>query len=123
MKNADKVIVQTATPLLQQELDSFKGTLKLRLPGDLLSTNADAHRQEIFAVLESQAVKSSDWKRLEIDLSQAKMVDSAGLNLLVAITRLAKNRAATLAVKITSLNIQRTFSFTRLDQQIEVLKV
>lgn len=123
MKNADKVIVQTATPLLQQELDSFKGTLKLRLPGDLLSTNADAHRQEIFAVLESQAVKSSDWKRLEIDLSQAKMVDSAGLNLLVAITRLAKNRGATLAVKITSLNIQRTFSFTRLDQQIEVLKV
>lgn len=109
--------------MITHELDAAAGNLKVKLPADVLSTNSDALRKEIFGVLESDSVKITPWNKLNLDLTAAKMVDSAGLNLLVSIINWVKNRNAKVGVAISSANIHRTFLFTRLDKQIELTKV
>ncbi len=50
------------------------------------------------------------------------MIDSVGLNLLVALVRDMKAQNRKLQAVIASPNIHRTFQFTRLDQQIQVVQ-
>jgi len=96
-------------------------TLAVTIPGDLLSTNAEQTRTEIFALFESEAVKTTRWETLRLDLTAAKMVDSVGLNLIVALYKEAQKRRAKTTVVISNPNIQRTFLFTRLDKHLTVL--
>lgn len=66
---------------------------------------------------------TSKLERLDLDLTAANMIDSAGLNLLVALVRLMEERRGSVNAKISSVNIQRTFSFTRLDKHLTVKMV
>ncbi|MBI3416354.1 MAG: STAS domain-containing protein [Verrucomicrobia bacterium] len=109
--------------MIAHTLESAAGRLNLTIPGDILSTSTEILQQEIFGVLESAPVRTASLTSLNLDLTAAKMVDSAGLNLLVAIIKWAKSHKAEVGVAISSANIQRTFAFTRLDQQIELTKV
>ena len=108
---------------LTHQLDLAAGVLNVIIPGDILSTNADVLRDELFALLESEAVRTGAWKTLHLDLTGAQMVDSVGLNLIVSVVRTVKARQGKVAAKIRSANIRRTFQFTRLDKQIAVTKV
>ena len=106
---------------MHHTLNPADHTLSVTIPGDLLSTNAEQTRIEIFALFETEAVKTAGWTTLQVDLTAAKMVDSVGLNLIVAIYKEAqKRRAKTIAV-ISNPNIQRTFLFTRLDKHLQVI--
>ena len=109
--------------MITHSLNPAEGRLNISVPGDILSTNAESLRTDIFGVLESAPIKASPWSLMKIDLTLAKMVDSAGLNLLVAVVKAVKSRGGKVGVTIGSQNIKRTFSFTRLDQQIEVTTV
>lgn len=96
-------------------------SLQLTIPGDVLSTNAEQIRTEIFALFETAPVKSAGWTMLVLDLRAAKMIDSVGLNLLVGLFKEAKKRGAKTSALINSANLQRTFAFTRLDVHIQVI--
>lgn len=101
---------------MNQLLDKQNGTLQLKFDGDVLSTNVDTLRRDIFSAIEGD----DDWTSLQLDLTSAKMIDSAGLNLIVSVLKNAKQKNATVKARISSTHIQRTFAFTRLDQQIQV---
>lgn len=108
---------------LTHQLDLAARVLNVTIPGDILSTNADALRDELFALLESAPVNTGAWETLHLDLTGAQMVDSVGLNLIVSIIRAVKARQGKVAAKIRSANIRRTFQFTRLDKQIALTMV
>ncbi len=103
--------------------DAAAGVVSVTIPGDILSTNADTLRDEVFALLETPEIKAGVWQTLKLDLTAAQMVDSVGLNLIVSLVRAVKARQGGVAATVSSANIQRTFKFTRLDQQITVTKV
>lgn len=96
-------------------------SLKVDIPGDILSTNAEQIRTEILALFESPMVKPSGFSKLILNLVVANMVDSVGLNVLVGLYKEAKKRGAQTSALISSPNIQRTFAFTRLDAHIQVV--
>lgn len=103
---------------MQHQLNAAERTLVVTLPGDLLSTNAEQTRTEVLGVLQSAA---PGWETFKLDLRAAKMVDSVGLNLIVAIYKETQKKRAKMAVVISNPNIQRTFLFTRLDKHLQVI--
>jgi anti-anti-sigma factor len=98
-------------------------TLKLVVPGDLVSTNAETLRAEASALFASPAAVSQTWTKLRLELANAKMVDSVGLNLIVSLLKLVQKRGAKMQITYSSPNILRTLTFTRLDKQAELVKV
>jgi anti-anti-sigma factor len=107
--------------MIQHTLNNSDKTLLLTIPGDILSTNADQTKKEIYTVLESGNVKAAGWTTLKLDLTAAKMIDSVGLNLIVSLYKEAKKTNAKTTAVISNPNIQRTFLFTRLDTHIQVV--
>jgi anti-anti-sigma factor len=104
-------------------LDVRSRVLSFRIPGDLLSTNAESVRQTAFSLLEDPAVAQVCLQMVEIDLRRAGMVDSVGLNLLVSIIRAAKKLGSSVRVLVSSNNVMRTFQFTRLHLHAEIQRV
>lgn len=107
--------------MINHSLNTSDKTLQLTIPGDLLSTNTDQIKKEITAIIESASVKSAGWTTLKLDLTNAKMIDSVGLNLVVSLYKEAKKNNAKTTAVISNANIQRTFLFTRLDTHIQVV--
>lgn len=105
---------------MKQIYNKALAQLSLCFGGDVLSTNVKEYRSQAFDAI---SAPDNNWTKLEIDLANAKMVDSAGLNLLVAIVRRAQAKKAKVSARISSDNVRRTFSFTRLDQHIDVQMV
>jgi anti-anti-sigma factor len=101
---------------------STEDSLTLCVPGDLISTNAEATRNEAVNVLETAESAQPGWNLFQLDLTAARMVDSVGLNLIVYILRRVKTRGARMQITYTSPNILRIFTFTRLDQQVELVR-
>ena len=62
-------------------------------------------------------------QRIDLDLSRATMVDSVGLNLIVSVIKHVKGRDGSVRFLIGNNNVERTFRFTRLDSQAEVVRV
>jgi anti-anti-sigma regulatory factor len=54
-------------------------------------------------------------------LTAAQLIDSMGLNLLVSVIKLARNRSAKVVGRIVSPNVQRALLFTRLNTQMELV--
>lgn len=96
-------------------------TLTFTLEGDILSTTISPLRAEALRLLESPTVQNGSWNVLELVLPTAKMVDSAGLNFLVSLIKAAKNRGANVRAVVSSRTVHRTFVFTRLDKQVELV--
>lgn len=106
---------------MKHNLDTTNRALTLVIPGDIVSTNAAALRQETFGILESEVISRADWRTLHLDLRATNMLDSMGLNLLVSIIKFAKNRGAKITGQVANPNVQRALCFTRLDTQMELL--
>ncbi len=102
------------------DLDTISKTLTLVFGGDILSTNSEEIRSKVFQLLESDQMRNASWSILKLDLLAAKMIDSTGLNLIIAIIKAAKSRGGSVKSVISSTNIHRTFLFTRLDAQMEI---
>lgn len=107
---------------MNQNYDPSDKSVQIVIPGDVLSTNVDSIRESIFETIESEEVSQNGYDKICLDLTAAKMIDSAGLNLLVSILKVAKSKQASVIAKISSPHIQRTFSFTRLDKLINIEK-
>jgi anti-anti-sigma factor len=94
-------------------------SIALHVAGDLLSTNAKDLRAAVEDLL--AAPEKQTWlKTLVLDLTGAKMVDSVGLNLIVAILRAVRIAGGTMTLKHDNPNVHRILLFTRLDQQLTI---
>jgi ABC-type transporter Mla MlaB component len=96
-------------------------TLFLSPPGDILSTTIGPMRAEFIRLMETPEVRDGKWKTLELNLAEARMVDSAGLNFLVTLIKAARHRGAAVRALVKSRTVHRTFVFTRLDTQVELV--
>ena len=105
---------------MKHNLDLKSAVLNVGIPGDVLSSKVEELRQSVFGVLESVEVKRANWSTLRLDLTAAKMVDSAGLNLIVSIIKAVKARGGQVRATVGNPNVYRTFIFTRLDKQLEL---
>ena len=86
-------------------------TLRLVFKGDLLSTNVDALRQEILLTVAS----NPGARAIVADLKNTRLVDSKGVNLLIAIFRECESRQFTFAVENPSDSVRRLFALLNLE--------
>ncbi len=96
-------------------------SLLFPIPGDLLSTNAIELRSQLDQFLAAHQERQSVWEALEIDLRRATMVDSVGLNFLVALHKRLHADGKRLRLRTANESVQRILRFTRLDQYAEVI--
>ena len=87
--------------------------------GDLLSTTIEQFRVRADTLLESGLASTE--KPVEIDLRLANMVDSVGLNAIVAIIRKAKAVSRSVRIAVSNQHLYRVLVFTRLDRQAEIV--
>jgi anti-anti-sigma factor len=97
--------------------------ITLVINGNILSTNVQEVRQRVLDILTQNETSNPSWKKLHMDLTSAQMIDSTGLNFLVAVTRHVKKRGIDLKISVTSPNISKSFSFIRLNRQAEIVLV
>jgi anti-anti-sigma factor len=107
---------------MNTNLDSVNGILTITIPGDLTSTTAEPLRPSIYGVLEKQG-NARTWKIFRLELPAAKMVDSVGLNFIVSLLKTVQQNGGKMQIACANANVHRTFLFTRLDKQIELIKL
>ena len=62
------------------------------------------------------------WQTLRLEMFQAKMVDSVGLNLIVTILRATQKLQVRMQLAYQNPNVLRTLQFTRLDRHLDLVK-
>jgi anti-anti-sigma factor len=104
------------------QIDLDREVLTLRVPGDLISTNAETCRNDLAQRVEAIEAAGQEWKIFVADLTAANMVDSVGLNLIVSWIKWVRERGGLMRVAYSSGNVLRTFKFTRLDKHVELVE-
>jgi anti-anti-sigma factor len=100
-----------------------KDALTVRVDGDLVSTTTASVRGDIDRLLASMDDPWPAGTTLQLDLARAKMIDSMGLNLVVSLLKAAQKQGGRLRVAYADANVLRILTFTRLDKQLELVKV
>ena len=107
---------------MKSTLELNEESMTFRVNGDLISTTAEGLRNEVNELLKVNNDAPRKWNLFILDLTSAKMVDSVGLNLVVSMLKRVRMRGARMQVTYSSPNIMRTFTFTRLDKQIQMVQ-
>jgi anti-anti-sigma factor len=107
---------------MTSNLNPAEPVLTFRVSGDLISTSVEGLRKDAASFLDAADGPPPAWNILHLDLTAAKMVDSVGLNLVVALLKRAQKHGRRMRVTCGSANVVRTFAFTRLDQHVELVK-
>jgi len=92
-------------------------------PGDLTSSTSKATREALEKVIQDTPNSRTPNTRLELDLTQARFVDSVGINLLVLMIRRMKETGGNVRIRISNANIKRVLTFMRVDQHAEIILV
>lgn len=107
---------------MKHTLDTRNQSLSIEIPGDMLSTNVEILRQEIFAILDTDMIRLGSWTILALDLTHAEMIDSMGLNLLVDVIKHVQQRGARITATLTNPQVHRTLLFTRLNRYMDIIE-
>lgn len=107
---------------MNSNLDNRRNLITLRVPGDLISTSAEALHSEINCLFSDAEPGHVRWDVFQLDLTAATMVDSVGLNLIVTLLKRVQSRNARMRISYSSQNVLRTLTFTRLDKYVELVK-
>jgi anti-anti-sigma factor len=97
--------------------------VEFSVPGDLLSTNADQFRVTALSAVDSALPQSSGWQGVEVNLGNAHMVDSAGLNALIGLLRKLKSDGRRMVIRVADPHVHRVLMFTRMDKQAEIIQI
>jgi anti-anti-sigma factor len=108
---------------MEHFLDPARSTLVVRIPHDILSTNVESLRASVNPLVDPAVASPRNWEVLELDLGGCRTIDSAGLNFVVSLLRLASARGARVRALVSTTQIHRIFQFTRLDKHVELVKV
>ena len=85
-------------------------TLRLTFDGDLLSSNVDALRNEILAAFTQNPGAQS----VVANLANCRLVDSKGINLLIALYRESEHRKLAFKVENPSADVRRLLTLLNL---------
>ena len=88
-------------------------TLRVTFDGDLLSTNVEALRLEILAALTQHPSAQS----VTVDLTHTRLVDSKGINLLIALYRETQNRKLVLRLENPTADVRRLLGLLNLGER------
>lgn len=100
----------------------LQGTcLQVVFDGDVLSTNVARNRDEVTAMFSNREVEGPGWDTLILDLQRARMVDSAGLNLIVSLIKKVQPRKPAIEAHVSDRTLHRLLQFTRLDRYLKVV--
>lgn len=105
------------------EVEPEANTFKVSLPGNILSTNAQEVRAQLSNALNNPKSAPGSLEVFELDVTHAQMIDSVGLNLIVWLLKAVRERRGRLRLLVSSVHVERTLQFTRLDQQVEVVRL
>lgn len=108
---------------MKNQIDYAEGMLQVSVPGNLLSTNADQFRMDVLSALNAQSPENSSWLGVDIDLTRAQMVDSAGLNAIISVIRRLKGHGRRALIRVKDKHVHRVCLFTRLDRQADIVLV
>lgn len=97
-------------------VDQRKGRLLVDVSEDIISTHVSELRKGLMEILESSG--STSWKALYLDIRNARMVDSMGMNWLFAESVRLKEMNKTFVVRISSPAINRVMQFAGLDKMV-----
>jgi anti-anti-sigma factor len=100
-------------------LDERKHRLHIEINDDVVSTRVPLLRQTLKSLLYEHEM--DNWDALYLDLRNARVVDSMGVNWLFAESVKLKEMEKTLVIRISSPAINRVFEFAGLDKLV-VLK-
>src|SRR4051812_31926762 len=89
--------------------------LQIAVPGDLLATNAGQFAADARASIEAPDVLIG-WLGVEVDLTRARMIDSAGVGAIVSLTRELLAAGRKTVIRVGDPNVHRVCLFTRLDR-------
>ena len=93
----------------------------MTLEGDLKSTTTAALHRDVFAILAHDSARSLQITTVELDISAATMVDSLGLNLVIAVLKWSKHRDASLRIIVGKRAVHSTMLAVGLDRQAELV--
>lgn len=102
--------------MITTEFNEDKGILTLTLDQDLLSSNAESSQ----TAFEKALARAPKYKGFRIDLCQAKVVDSVGLNLLFGLLHRAQELGAEPCVVVTRGPLERIMQVARIDKIFKV---
>lgn len=105
---------------MSYRFDQEGPVMRVTIPGTLVSTNAELFRQQMLNLLKSAQVPSQ-WRFLQLDFPEARMIDSVALNALVSVIKTAKGKGAQVRVTVNRPSLLRILQFTRLDSLTEVV--
>jgi len=88
-------------------------TLRVTFDGDLLSTNIDALRTEILAAM----AEHPSAEIIVADLSYARLIDSKGINLLIALYRETQNRKLGFRAENPTADVRRLLGLLKLNER------
>ena len=108
---------ETVTPLYITQ----SACLQLLVAGDLKSTTAAALHRDVFAILAHDYARSLSIAVVELDISAATMVDSLGLNLVIAVLKWSKQREAAFRIIVGKRGVYSTMLAVGLDRQAELI--
>ncbi|HEX3880175.1 MAG TPA: STAS domain-containing protein [Bryobacteraceae bacterium] len=101
--------------------DAIAGrTLHVEVAGDVLSTTSDGIRGRITREL---ARAGSSIAAFELNMAHARMIDSAGLNLLVWLIKQVGIRGGKVRLRLSDPEVLRAVRFTRLGRDAEILQM
>ena len=106
---------------LSGQYDAVECALKVRVQGDLKSTTVSALQRDFTAMLAADNVRLADLHVLELDLKDAVVIDSQGLNLMVTVLKLMKLREVPMRVRVDRRPVYLTLLSVGMDRQLELV--
>ncbi len=95
--------------------------LQLTLKGDLKSTTTAALHRDVFSVLAHESARTLQISVVELDILGASMVDSLGLNLIIAVLKWSQQRGAKMRILVGTRGVYSTMLAVGLERQAEVV--
>ncbi len=89
------------------------GVIRFTFSGDILSTNVQEIRPKLISGLDQHP----DAKMVVVDLAACRIIDSMGLNLLIALYRESEKRSLSFRAENPCGDVTRLFSFLNLTER------
>ena len=105
--------------MVTPKLSADGKTLTCRMRGDLTSTRTEACARQIAAIVKNY--EQGRWNVLSLDLNAARMVDSAGLNVILRVVNMMEEQGRSVKVLVSSSAVQHALEYTRMDRKVEVI--
>ena len=106
---------------MKYEINSSDKILDLKICSDITTSNVDEIRLDTLEIINSDNLTDENWNFVDIDLLDANVIDSSGLNFLVTLNRHVMKLGKKVRIYISSPHIHRTFLYVRMDKKMEII--